>query len=152
MGRGNGMRIVPLTLRFANAFVLEFHRHHKPSVGHKFSIGLIIDEKIIGVAICGRPVARASDDGLTLEVARLCTDGTKNACSKLYGACARVAKEMGYLKIQTYILDQELGTSLRASGWIMESMTAGGLWKHSDGKQRRTDQPFNPKQRWVKFL
>ena len=146
------MIIVPITLKKANEIVTQWHRHHKPSVGHKFSIALLQDEDYIGIAICGRPVARGSDDGLTLEVARLCTDGTPNACSKLYGACARVAKEMGYVKIQTYILQSEPGTSLKASGWIMEAVTAGGQWKRTDGVINRTDQPTEPKQRWVKFL
>jgi hypothetical protein len=146
------MKIVPITLKKANEIVTQWHRHHKPSVGHKFSIALVEDEDYIGIAICGRPVARGSDDGLTLEVARLCTDGTPNACSKLYGACARVAKEMGYVKIQTYILQSEPGTSLKASGWIMEAVTAGGQWKRTDGIINRTDQPTEPKQRWVKFL
>ncbi len=146
------MNIVPITLKKANQIVTQWHRHHKPSRGHKFSIALIKDSVYIGIAICGRPVARGSDDGLTLEVARLCTDGTPNACSKLYGACARVAKEMGYAKIQTYILESEPGTSLKASGWIMEAVTAGGQWKRADGIINRTDQPIEPKQRWVKFL
>ena len=146
------MKITPITLKKANEIVTQWHRHHKPSVGHKFSIALMQDEDYIGIAICGRPVARGSDDGLTLEVARLCTDGTPNACSKLYGARARVAKEMGYAKIQTYILQSEPGTSLKASGWIMEAVTAGGQWKRTDGVINRTDQPTEPKQRWVKFL
>ena len=141
-----------MTLKDANAYVAEKHRHHKPSVGHKFSIGLSVGEKIVGVAICGRPVSRGSDDGLTLEVSRLCTDGTANACSKLYGACARIAKEMGYKKIQTYVLESEPGTSLKASGWIMEAITSGGQWKYTNGKPRRTDQPTERKQRWAKIL
>ena len=146
------MIIVPMTLKAANEYVAERHRHHKPSTGHKFSIGLKKDEILVGVAICGRPVARGSDNGLTLEVSRLCTDGTENACSKLYGACARIAKEMGYTKIQTYILDEEIGTSLKASGWKMEAVTAGGQWKYTNGKPRRTDQPNNPKQRWARYF
>ena len=146
------MVIVPITLKAANTYVSERHRHHKPSTGHKFSIGLMVDEEIIGVAICGRPVARGSDNGFTLEVSRLCTDGSANACSKLYGACARVAKEMGYKKIQTYILESEPGISLKASGWKLEAITAGGQWKYTGGKPRRTDQPTEPKQRWVKWL
>ena len=141
-----------MTLKAANKYVAERHRHHKPSTGHKFSIGLMDNNKLIGVAICGRPVARGSDDGLTLEVNRLCTDGSENACSKLYGACARIAKEMGYKKIQTYILDNEPGISLKASGWVMEATTAGGQWKHTDGKPRRTDQPIEPKQRWARYF
>ena len=146
------MRIVPITLKAANAFVSDYHRHHKPSVGHKFSIGLNEDGKLIGVAIMGRPVARGSDDGFTIEVARLCTNGTKNACSMLYQAAARSSKELGYRKIQTYILQIEAGTSLKASGWKLEGVTAGGQWKHTDGKERRTDQPIMPKQRWVREL
>ena len=146
------MVITPMTLKDANAYVSERHRHHKPSTGHKFSIGLSAEGRLVGVAICGRPVARGSDDGLTLEVSRLCTDGTANACSKLYGACARIAKEMGYKKIQTYVLKTEPGTSLKASGWTMEAVTAGGQWKYTNGKPRRTDQPTEPKQRWAKFL
>lgn len=132
--------------------MFNYHRHHKPSVGHKFSIGLNDDDKLIGVAILGRPVARGSDDGFTIEVARLCTNGTKNACSMLYQAAARASKELGYKKIQTYILEIEPGTSLKASGWKMEAVTAGGQWKHTDGKKRRTDQPTMPKQRWVREL
>ena len=146
------MKIVPITLKVANQFVTEHHRHHKPSVGHKFSIGLSNDDNLIGVAIMGRPVARRSDDGFTIEVARLCTNGQKNACSMLYQAAARASKELGYKKIQTYILEIETGTSLKASGWKMEAITAGGQWKHTDGKERRTDQPTMPKQRWAREL
>lgn len=146
------MKIVPITLKAANAFVTQYHRHHKASVGHKFSIGLSENDNLIGVAIMGRPVARGSDNGFTIEVARLCTNGAKNACSMLYQAAARASKELGYKKIQTYILEIESGTSLKASGWKMEAITAGGQWKHTDGKERRTDQPIMPKQRWVREL
>lgn len=146
------MKIVPITLKAANAFVTQYHRHHRASVGHKFSIGLSDNDNLIGVAIMGRPVARGSDNGFTIEVARLCTNGAKNACSMLYQAAARSSKELGYNKIQTYILQIESGTSLKASGWKMEAVTAGGQWKHTDGKERRTDQPTMPKQRWVREL
>lgn len=77
------LEICPMTLKEANAYVEQYHRHHKPVVGHKFSIGCSDGEKIVGVAIVGRPVARHLDDGWTLEVNRLCTDGTRNACSML---------------------------------------------------------------------
>ena len=71
------LEIVPITLREANAYVEQNHRHHGKTVGHKYSIGLSNGEKIVGVAIVGRPVSRHLDDGWTLEVNRLCTDGTK---------------------------------------------------------------------------
>jgi len=146
------MTIVPITLKTANEFIAAHHRHHKPTQGHKWSIGLEHNNEIVGVAIVGRPVARGADTGLTAEVTRLCTTGIKNGCSMLYGASARIAREMGYTKIQTYILDSELGVSLKATGWKMEALTAGGQWKHTDGKERRTDQPIEKKQRWAKEL
>lgn len=90
------MDLCPISLDEANAFIEANHRHHGRVVGHKFSIGLARDDAIVGVCIVGRPVARGYDDGLTLEVTRLCTDGTDNACSKLYGAAWRAAKALGY--------------------------------------------------------
>lgn len=146
------MKIVPLTLKQANEVVAELHRHHKPVQGHRFSIGLQSKNQIIAACIVGRPVARNCDPYLTAEVTRLVTDGTPNACSMLYSAAARACKAMGYVKIQTYILDNELGTSLKAAGWVYESATTGGQWVHTDGKPRRTDQPIQPKQRWAKNL
>lgn len=145
------MNIVPISLKAANQFVEQHHRHHKPTVGHKFSIGLQSSNQLIGVVIVGRPVARGSDDGLTIEVARLCTNGVKNACSMLYQAAARAAKELGYKKIQTYILDDEIGTSLKACGWQMETLTKGGQWKHTHGT-RNNNYPTQPKQRWARQL
>lgn len=145
--------IVPLDLKDANLLVARWHRHHKPVVGHRFSIGVADEQgELHGACINGRPVSRMVDSHTTLEVTRLVTDGTPNACSKLYAAAARIASELGYGKIQTYILDTEPGTSLRAAGWQHEANTRGGQWKHTDGKPRRTDQPTGPKQRWSKIL
>ena len=121
------MKIKPITLKEANRFVAQYHRHHGETVGHKFSIGLFDGNALVGVAICGRPVSRILDDGLTCEVNRLCTNGAHNACSMLYGASARVAKEMGYDRIITYILESESGTSLKASGWICEGKSGGRI-------------------------
>lgn len=103
------LELVPITLKEANAFVERYHRHHKPVVGHKFSIAASDGEKIVGVAIVGRPVSRYLDNGLTLEVNRLCTDGTRNACSFLYSAAWRAARNLGYKKLITYILVSETG-------------------------------------------
>lgn len=101
------LTLTPINLKTANAFVQQYHRHHKPTRGHKFSIGVSDNGALVGVAICGRPVARRLDDGYTLEVNRLCTDGTPNACSILYAAAYRAARAMGYHKVITYILDTE---------------------------------------------
>lgn len=121
------MKVIPISLKQANEFVEKYHRHHSPVVGHKFSIGALDNkDNMVGVAIVGRPVSRYLDDGKTLEVTRLCTDGTYNACSFLYSRCAKIAKDMGYEKIITYILEIENGASLRASGWTVEKENAGG--------------------------
>ena len=117
-----------LELAEANAFVREHHRHHPPVVGHLFSIGAALDGKIVGVVIVGRPVARLRDNGVTAEVTRLATDGTRNACSFLYGAAARAAFALGYKRIGTYILASEPGTSLTAAGWRLIGETPGRSW------------------------
>ena len=122
------LEVCPVSLKEANAFVEQHHRHHKPVVGHKFSIACTDGENIVGVAIVGRPVARYLDDGWTLEVNRLCTDGTKNACSFLYAAAARAARAMGYQRIITYTLDTEGGASLRAAGWCCAGRAGGTAW------------------------
>ena len=132
------LHLTKIELREANDFVLALHRHHKPVVGHKFSLGAISDGKLVGVAIVGRPVARMRDDGDTLEVTRLCTDGTKNVCSFLYGASARAAFALGYHRIGTYILASETGKSLVGAGWRMIGERGGGSW--SRGSRPRTDK------------
>ena len=115
------LSLTPVSLSEANAFVARCHRHHKPVVGHKFSIGCMADGRLVGVAIVGRPVSRYLDNGLTLEVNRLCTDGTT----------WRAARAMGYRKIVTYILDTESGASLRAAGWKCVGLAGGKRWTGS---------------------
>lgn len=112
------LRIVPVTFADACGFVTMWHRHHAPPVGHKFSLGVADDHDVLrGVAIVGRPVSRISDDGMTLEVTRTATDGTRNANSMLYGAAWRATKALGYRRLITYTQDGETGASLRAAGW-----------------------------------
>ena len=120
------LTIRPIDLKSANKFILANHRHNGKVLVHRFSIACYDGERLCGVAICGNPLARVLDDGETIEVKRCCTDGTKNACSILYGRCARIAKEMGWRKIITYILESETGLSLRASGWEIEEEGVGG--------------------------
>lgn len=141
------LELVPISLKEANAFVERYHRHHKPVVGHKFSVAASDGTKIVGVAIVGRPVSRYLDDGWTLEVNRLCTDGTRNACSFLYSAAWRCAKNMGYKKLITYILETENGASLRASGWKCVGQTGGKRWTG----ERRPEVDLYPAQMKLKF-
>ena len=144
------MEIVPVTFKTACEFIKEHHRHHNPTVGCKFCIGLTDGEKIVGVAVCGRPVSRKLDDGTICEINRLCTDGTYNACSMLYGACCRVAKEMGYKKIITYILKSENGASLKASNFTCEGIAGGTHWTGKRDKGQAI--PKEMKTRWSRVL
>lgn len=122
--------LLPVSLRTANAFVLSHHRHGRPVQGAMFALAVALSgtDLIRGVAIVGRPVARRLDDGWTLEVARLCTDGTPNACSKLYGAAWQAAGALGYIHLLTYTLPDESGASLRAAGWLLIGARGGGAW------------------------
>jgi hypothetical protein len=126
------LTITPISLDEANAFVEVHHRHHAPTVGHKFSIAVSDADSVVrGVAIVGRPIARHSDDGWTLEVNRCCTDGVRNGCSMLYGAAWRAAKALGYRRLVTYTLPEEGGASLRAAGWRLVGLRGGGNWNVS---------------------
>lgn len=122
------LKLKPISLKEANDFVTQYHRHHKATVGHKFSIDVTEDGRLCGVCICGRPVSRYLDDGVTLEINRLCTDGTPNACSILYSAAYRAGIAMGYTKVITYILASENGASLKASGFSCEGLAGGREW------------------------
>lgn len=144
------MEIRPITFKQASDFINQYHRHHRATVGHKFSVGLYDDDKLCGVAVCGRPVSRYYDDGLTCEINRLCTDGTYNACSMLYGACCRIAKEMGYKKIITYILKSESGASLKASNFVYDGEAGGTHWTGKRNKGH--DIPAEMKTRWYRLL
>lgn len=138
------LSLVPIELAEANAFVAEHHRHHRPVVGHKFSLGAALGDRIVGVAVVGRPVARRRDDGMTLEVTRLCTDGTRNACSFLYGAAARAAFALGYQRIGTYLLASETGASVKAAGWRLVGGTPGRSWS-VPSRPRVDTHPLEPR-------
>ncbi len=144
------LKIRPITYREAADYVNTYHRHHRASVGCKFCIAVYDNDILAGVAICGRPVARHYDDGVTCEINRVCTTGTKTACSCLYGACCRIAKAMGYERIVTCTLQSESGISLKASGFIYDG-EAGG--KHWTGKRNQGQSiPNEMKKRWIKVF
>lgn len=143
----SALTIVPLDLAEANALVEQWHRHHKPVVGHKFSIGCAESERVCGAAIVGRPSGRRMDDGWTLEVLRCVTDGTRNACSMLYSAAWRCARAMGYRKLITYILKSENGASVRAAGWKVVGETPGRSW-NVPSRPRVDKHPLEPRLRF----
>lgn len=139
--------IVPCDLSDANAFVRLHHRHHPPVQGHKFSLALSNGFEIVGVAIVGRPNARGYQDGWTLEVTRVATNGVKDGCSMLYGACRRAAFALGYRRLVTYTLATEPGTSLRAAGWKLLGEVKGRSW-NCPSRPRVDKHPLQDKLRW----
>ena len=134
------MRIVPMKHATANEFVRRLHRHSRPTVGAIFCVG-VADDELRGVAIVGRPVARMLDDGATVEILRVATDGARNACSMLYGACRRISREMGYARILTYTLPEEGGASLRGAGFRFDG-EAGAPAKNWHNRPGRTAMPI----------
>ena len=144
------LRIQPITFPEASAFVAKHHRHHKPPVGHKFSIAVSDGAEVRGVIMVGRPVSRHLDDGMTLEVNRCCTDGARNAPSALYGAAWRAAKALGYSRLITYTLAEEGGASLRGAGWqVINEKAGGGSWDTPNAGRPRVDMhPTQAKLLW----
>jgi hypothetical protein len=141
------LSLQPITYAEACAFIAEHHRHHLPPQGWKFGVAVNDGEKVVGVVTVGRPVARGLDNGLTLEVTRCCTDGTKNAGSMLYGAAWRACKALGYQRLVTYTLAEESGTTLKAVGWKALYQTEGGSWDCAS-RPRVDTHPTGQKTLW----
>lgn len=151
------LQVVPLTLPKANKCVELWHRHHAPIPGGFmwYAVGAVADKKLVGAAIAGRPTNRNNDDRQTVEVLRIATDGTPNACSVLLGACARAARAIGAARILTYTLTAESGASLRGAGWVMECANTGKSWWGHAGSRTPAVQRdhFNTgKVRWALTL
>lgn len=144
------LTLAPIGLRAANDYVRNVHRHHGAVRGHKFSVSVVDGlGDVRGVGIAGRPKSRELDAQGYLEVVRVATDGTPNACSMLYGALRRAGIALGYSagRIITYTLESESGASLMASGWRRDAVTRGGSWDRVD-RMREDKHPTEPKTRW----
>lgn len=141
------LSLVPLTLRKANAFIKEHHRHHKPARGCICVVGVTDEAGLVGVAIIDRTVARMATDGWTAEVTRVCTTGASNACSMLYGAAWRAVRALGYRRLITYTLLEEGGASLRGAGWKCLGEAGGGSWNRKS-RPRNDQHPTQRKLKW----
>ena len=143
-----GLDLVPCTVRDAKAFVAQHHRHHRPPNGGLWAVACADGAEVVGVAIVAQPVARMLMDGWTAEVIRVCvTEGHRNACSMLYGACWRAARALGWRRLVTYTLPEEGGASLRAAGWRCLGEAGGGTWSRKQ-RPRVDDHPTQTKLRW----
>ncbi len=146
--------LCPLTLRAAREFIGAHHRHNDPPSGHKLSIGLTENGRLVGAVVLAQPIARKQCDGYTAEITRCCVlPGIKNANSRLYAAALRAARAMGYRRVLTYTLPSESGASLRAVGFVLDGMTRYNKngW-NSPSRERKAQRPdlAVPKNRWVK--
>jgi|SRR5215469_14943437 len=144
------MKLAPISIREANAYVLHHHRHHRPTQGALFALGVENDGQLIGVALVGRPVGRGLQDGRTVEITRVCTDGTRNACSFLYGRCRRAAAALGYERVVTYTRQDESGASPRAAGFEQIALLDARSWADEyriDGGRHDQSTPA-PRVRW----
>jgi hypothetical protein len=133
------VQAVPIHIKEANSFIVKYHRHSLPTVGGKFVVGPVEQGKLVGVAIAGRPVARPLDVRQTIEILRVCTDGTPNCCSFLYARVAKIARLFGYTRVNTYTLEEESGASLRAVGARVVGRVEARQW--SAPSRRRKSQP-----------
>lgn len=141
------LSLSPIYRDEANAWIRAVHRHHRPTLGYRIALAAMSGERLCGVAVAGRPVARLLDDGRTLEVTRVATDGTRNACSFLYGAMRRASRALGYARTITYTLPSESGASLRAAGYRLVKVTRGGPWTRGN-RLRIDDHPLDAKLLW----
>lgn len=149
-----------MTLRAARRFIGEHHSHNLPPQGWIVGTSAVDDDgKVVGVAMLGRPVGRGMDDGTTAEITRVCTTGTRNACSMLYGAMARAAGAIGYERAITYTLAEECAACVRAAGFVVEAeLPERPEWQRSDGARVQVDlfgndrRPPGAKVRWVRAV
>lgn len=139
--------VCPVTITEAQSFVDQHHRHHKAPRGALFAVAVGGFDGIVGVAICGRPVARELADGWTIEITRCCTTGHFNACSMLYGACRRAALALGFKRVVTYTLATEAGGSLRGAGFRVVADVRGRAWS-CPSRPRVDTRPNQAKLRW----
>lgn len=146
-GGSLGLEVVPCSISDAVEFIRQHHRTHPPPQGGLFACAVAKDGQIVGVAVVGRPISRELEDGFTADVTRTATDGTKNACSKLYSACWRAARALGYRRMGTYTLATEPGTSLRAAGWAEMYRTRAESWSRTS-RPRVDRAPNQIKIRW----
>lgn len=150
MRRMNGPRLrpVPCTVQRAREIVGGLHRHHGPSTSALYAAAVATEDgTVVGVALIGRPVARLLDDGWTLEVTRVATDGTPNACSALYGIARRLAAALGYARLITYTRADEPGSSPRAAGLVDEGPIRARSWDRP-GRRRTDKTEIVQRRRW----
>ena len=147
------LKCIPLTLKEANAFVIEHHRHSKQCRGHRFSLGAVYKDELVGAAIIGRAINRYLDNRFTAEILRnsVLEKAPKGTFIFLYSRAMKVWQSQGGKKILTYTLETEPGSSLKAVNFNAAAKTGffKGGWQNRSNRREYT--PIR-KIRWEKFL
>lgn len=141
----------PITRRNAQEFIRAQHRHSDPPIGDMFRTSIVYHGALVAVGIVGRPVARGLDDRDTVEILRVCTLGTRNACSLLYGRLCRAAEALGFQRAITYTRIDEDGASLRAAGFRQAATVKGREWT-TPSRPRRAGRDIVDRVRWEREL
>ncbi len=152
--------IKPLTIKEANEFIKEHHRHHRPTARNngKWALAAVDDNSVIvGVVIASSPVSATYMDGLTIELTRLCVKegAPKGVCSFLLSKSCSIWRSMGGVRVITYTLASESGASLRGAGWTLSGVVKPHKrWQNkskTDGIERAMLQIYEvTKHRWVR--
>lgn len=144
------MKVRRVGIETAREGVARVHRHLDPPPRALVAFEVIADGWPVGWATVGRPVSRVLQARGWVEVTRVATDGTRNACSMLYGAAARWAWAEGR-PVLTYTLPVEGGASLRGAGWVTRGVTRERNPADWSSRPRRHSVAFAgaPKVRWV---
>ncbi|WP_428031509.1 XF1762 family protein [Ancylobacter sp.] len=138
--------LAPLELAEAIAFVDRHHHHNDPVVGHLCSSGAKLGGSLVAVSIVGRPIAGASQDGFTVEIRRVASNGPREACSFLSRSACRAAFGRSCRWVVTYTLASECGASLRAAGSHLVGSVSGRHW--DTPSRRRNHGPLFDRLRW----
>lgn len=138
------LRLVPCSIKYAKMYVRHHHRHNPLVQGGLFALGCesVATGQLVGVAIIGRPVAQELQKQGYVEVTRVCTDGTRNACSFLIARARRAAVALGYdpKKFSTYTLVDEGGASIRGAGLRVVKCVGSRGWEEANVSRSRTDK------------
>jgi hypothetical protein len=152
----------PISIKVANEFVGDFHRHHRPTVRNngKWALAALdVSGEVVGVVIASSPVSATYMDGLTIELTRLCVKpgAPKGVCSFLLSKCCAIWRSMGGARVITYTLESESGASLRGAGWVLSGVVKPHKrWQNKskvDGVERAVLEIYElTKNRWVRLL
>ncbi len=138
------MRVAWISIREARRFIEQRHRHLPRIQGAIAALGLWVDGRLRGVVTIGRAARMDAPD--VAVITRLCTDGCRNGCSRLYSKAKRLAQAFGFVGVKTFTRHDEGGASLLACGATEDGHTKPEHWSRT-GRPRDTSDTA-PRRRW----